>query len=81
MPHFIRIGSGSRIKVYLDEEALAEGDLELDDGCDSEQCSHCGEDIMETGTIYSDSKGSNVLCDELAGGCGTRHPVEEEDAT
>lgn len=66
--------------VYLDREALAEGEFRIESGCLSELCEDCGADIAETGTLYGGKDGSSVLCDELSGGCGAFYVVEGASA-
>ena len=63
----------NRARVYLDPEALAEGELFLADAeVMSEQCEGCGEDIIQSGTVQRDVfLGPRIACN-----CGTSYPVE-----
>ncbi len=60
-------------RVYLDPEALVDGELFLADAdVMSEQCEGCGEDIIQSGTVQRDVfLGLRVACN-----CGTSYPVE-----
>ncbi len=59
-------------RVYLDPEALAEGELlRADAEVMSEQCKGCGEDILKTGSVRGGLLGQWVVCS-----CGTSYPVE-----
>lgn len=75
MAKFIRING---FRVFFDQWSYDNDELELAEGCIGEQCSECGADIFETGTLYKDEKGgAAVLCDKLAGGCDIHYAVEE----
>ena len=59
-------------RVYLDPEALAEGELLLADAdVFSERCKGCGEDILKTSSVSYGFLGPWVVCE-----CGTSYPVE-----
>lgn len=57
-------------RVYLDEEALAHGEVRVEPGTLSDQCEGCGQEIGEGCHAARDE----VWCDS----CGTSYEICEE---